>query len=352
MLRSLALSLAGSLALTSCLVANPAPRDLPRGTTASAPVSDVAYGPLSGCTDRVVDVECGGSNLLDIYPATAGPSRGTILWIHGGSLFMGDKSDLTSADPVMAQLQRGWSVVSVNYRLLRPEDLPLPSTTTIPESTTTSTVPDEDDLDAAALVAARWTAASTDAAPSKLTNEFPSALEDVTAALRWVRSNGATHGLDTSRLIVSGHSAGGMLAAMIGLGWNSGLRSVARSDRPDAWVTMGSPMNFGSADTMAMINAWLGEAAQGTAGQLSPLGMIDSADPRGYVAHGDQDSVVLVHHALAAEWVFGLSNLAGRLRVDIVDFDTQGRSLGTRARWHLPGEGVNMRAFNEFIDAI
>ena len=46
---------------------------------------------------------------------------------------------------------------------------------------------------------------------------FPTPLDDVYAALEWLRTNAATHGIDPARICVYGASAGGNLAAAVAL---------------------------------------------------------------------------------------------------------------------------------------
>jgi len=48
-------------------------------------------------------------------------------------------------------------------------------------------------------------------------HRFPAAVDDAHAAVRWVRSGGAAHGLDATRLALGGDSAGGNLAAVVAL---------------------------------------------------------------------------------------------------------------------------------------
>lgn len=45
-------------------------------------------------------------------------------------------------------------------------------------------------------------------------HRFPAAVDDVLASLAWVRTHGGAHGLDASRIVVAGDSAGGNLAAV------------------------------------------------------------------------------------------------------------------------------------------
>jgi pectinesterase len=45
---------------------------------------------------------------------------------------------------------------------------------------------------------------------------YPAAVTDLKAAIRWLRANAATYGIDTARIAVWGFSAGGQLAALLG----------------------------------------------------------------------------------------------------------------------------------------
>lgn len=347
--------------MTSCLVGDPALGDLAGTADAEPSLIDVPYGSELGCEEEVSDELCGGSQLIDIYPAEAGASRGTIVWIHGGGLFHGDKSRLDSAGPIFEQLQRGWSVVSVNYRLIRPKGWqpPTTSTSTTSASTTSTTAAPEggpgsstNTTPTTTMAPAAWVPDSEPPPQEGYDNQYPAALQDVVAAIDWVRNNGASHGLATNRVVVAGHSAGGMLAAMIGLGWNSELATSFGITRPDAWVTMAAPMDLATFDTAEMMDAWVGPSAAQMVAPLSPIQNIDALDPPGYLAHGDRDNVVHSYHATATEFVYGLLGLATDVRVDVVDRDSSGGALGPGPRWHLPGDGVGMEAFNQFMDDI
>lgn len=45
---------------------------------------------------------------------------------------------------------------------------------------------------------------------------YPAAIHDIKSAIRWVRKNAVTYNIDVNRIAVSGHSAGGELAAFMG----------------------------------------------------------------------------------------------------------------------------------------
>jgi acetyl esterase/lipase len=103
---------------------------------------------------------------LDIYLPDHGEGPFPVVFhIHGGAFAIGDKRDF----PVTSYfhgLNRGYAVVSVNYRL------------------------------------------SGEAI-------FPAGLQDLKAALRWLRANQSTYHLDGNRVAACGGSAGGNYAAML-----------------------------------------------------------------------------------------------------------------------------------------
>jgi acetyl esterase/lipase len=103
----------------------------------------------------------------DVYPPDDPGPRPVIVWIHGGALIMGGRSDL-QAWQRDAYLAAGYAVVSVDYRLA-------------PES------------------------------------KLPAITEDLQDACRWVRQSGPRlFQADPRRMAVIGHSAGGYLTLMVG----------------------------------------------------------------------------------------------------------------------------------------
>jgi acetyl esterase/lipase len=90
----------------------------------------------------------------------------TVIYIHGGGWVRGSKEGYSLF--VLPYLAKGMDVVNVEYRL-----------------------------------------ASDSLAPA--------AVEDCRCALRWVYANAKTYGFDLTRLVVTGHSAGGHLSLMTGM---------------------------------------------------------------------------------------------------------------------------------------
>src|SRR5215510_11423644 len=99
---------------------------------------------------------------LDVYSRTgATMPQPTLIWIHGGGWTGGNKEGATFS--LLPYMEMGWNVVNVEYRLAR-------------------------------------------------VSLAPAAVEDCLCALRWVIRNAKQYSFDTTKLVVSGGSAGGHLA--------------------------------------------------------------------------------------------------------------------------------------------
>ncbi len=105
---------------------------------------------------------------LDIYwPAEGNGPFPVIVSIHGGAFMGGDKRDI-QLTPMFAGLLRGYAVVGINYRM------------------------------------------SGEA-------KFPILIQDVKAAIRWIRANSAKFLFDPEKIATWGGSAGGYLSLMAGI---------------------------------------------------------------------------------------------------------------------------------------
>jgi acetyl esterase/lipase len=201
---------------------------------------------------------------LDLYvtrtPAKALP---TLIWIHGGGWTGGSKDTATG---IPAYLAMGMNVVNVEYRLAR-------------------------------------------VAPA------PAAVEDCRCALRWIIQHAKEYGIDATRLVVAGGSAGGHLALTTGM-----LPASAGLDRqcpgPDNLKVAAIVNWYGIADVNELLDGpnmrayavtWLGSAPNRDeiARRVSPLTYVRAGLPPVLTIHGDADPTVpyeqsvRLHNALA-----------------------------------------------------
>jgi len=152
---------------------------------------------------------------------------------------------------------------------------------------------------------------------------FPAAFEDVRAAIRWLRTNAVSYGIDPSRVVAFGGSAGGQLAALVGTSCgklensgNSTATPVAPQPvtSPESACVQGVVAWYGVFDFAPLINQ-AGNAAAipgpidrylACAGgpcnpevvvAASPINWVDAADPPFLLVHGIDDTVVPVQQS-------------------------------------------------------
>lgn len=168
---------------------------------------------------------------LDIYlpEEGAGPFP-VIVSIHGGAFMFGDKAD-EQVLPMLEGLKRGYAVVSINYR-----------------------------MSGEAL--------------------FPALVQDVKAAIRWLRANAGQWALDPGRVCAWGGSAGGYLAAMAGVSDGvAGLQDLSlgnanESSRVQAVVDWFGPTDFLKMDDQIAAAGLLVNPEQAHNGERSPESLL------------------------------------------------------------------------------
>jgi acetyl esterase/lipase len=138
---------------------------------------------------------------LDIYLPDEGDGPfPVIVSIHGGAFMGGDKSD-DQLTPMLEGLKRGYAVVSINYR-----------------------------LSGEAL--------------------FPKNIQDVKAAIRWVKANAKQYKFKADKIALWGGSAGGHLSALAGTSVgikeldDPGLGNANQSSNVQAVVDWFGPTDF------------------------------------------------------------------------------------------------------------
>jgi acetyl esterase/lipase len=191
---------------------------------------------------------------LDLYRPD-GPPAGLIVWVHGGAWRGGSREGVD----LKGLTTHGWAVASVDYRL--------------------STVA-----------------------------RFPAQIHDIKAAIRFLRAHAADYGLPANRFIIAGSSAGGHLAALVGV--SNGLAALegtvgdnrAVSSDVQAIVDLYGASNLttilaqstphGLSMRVPALDLLLGgqpDKVPELARLASPVFQLDAHDPPLFLTHGDQD---------------------------------------------------------------
>jgi acetyl esterase/lipase len=222
------------VAATGYLVrAEPRPASLPEGVA---------------CEAGLVYREAGGRRLaLDLYRPEGDPPAGgwpVVLALHGGGWRGGSR---TLYGPEVAPLARhGLAVAVADYRLSRP------------------------------------------GAPS-----WPGNFEDVQAAVVWLRSHAAEHGLNPRRVAALGASAGGHLAALLGTAAEGPARVDGVIDLygPADLPTLGGPAGAPGGPVALLLGGTAAERP-GPAAAASPARRASAGAAPVLLFHGEADRLV------------------------------------------------------------
>lgn len=136
-------------------------------------------------------------------------------------------------------------------------------------------------------------------------HRFPAAIEDVKAAIRFLKANAKPLNLDPNRIFVAGISAGGYVATMIGVTGNaSGFSDLGIYPEFDASVRgvisqSGSIADFTSKQNrdFVLVKRFINNDMpdrEAALAAMSPLTYLDKNDPPFFLVHGSADKVVPV----------------------------------------------------------
>lgn len=212
---------------------------------------DIAYNKAGGVVTK-----------LDVwYPRDNDKPTPTLVYIHGGGWIFGQKEG--AVYQFLPYLERGWRVVNVEYRMVS---------------------------DAYA----------------------PAAVEDTRCALRWIYRNAAQYKFDTTKIVLTGHSAGGHLSLITGMlpdGSPLDNRCYGDAKYGDPALKVAAIVNwYGISDVNDIITGpntknyakmWMGSQANADeiAKSVSPLTYVRKDLPPVISIHGDKDSVVPYAHS-------------------------------------------------------
>lgn len=261
----------------------------------------------------------GPQHLLDLYrPAGATGPLPTVVWIHGGAWRSGSREQVDQARRLVC---RGYAVASIDYRLT----------------------------------------------PDAI---FPAQIHDVKAAIRYLRANAATLGLDGERFAAFGSSAGGHLAALAGTSAgvpaleDLSLGNAGTSSAVQAAVAWYAPTDFSRMDAQILAqgcpaaDAFHGEGdsaesvlvgcpvgnpgCAAAVARADPTTYVGAGTPPIYLLHGGADCTVPPAQSALLEQAM---DAAGRCAVRRV---VTGAGHGGRA-WQAPAPQQGVAAF---LDAV
>jgi acetyl esterase/lipase len=124
--------------------------------------------------------------------------------------------------------------------------------------------------------------------------QYPAAVEDCRAAIHWIRANSAKYNVDPERIGVAGQSAGGHLAALLGVTADTALqvRAVAAFN-PVLDLAAAAQSNPGEA--VSAITSFLGVSYADNPdlwNEASPLAHVSENSAPMLLLHGTADAVV------------------------------------------------------------
>lgn len=191
---------------------------------------------------------------LDIFLPDNNKNPPLIFWIHGGAWKMGDRKWCGMKD----QLERGYAVASIDYRL--------------------STV-----------------------AP------FPACIEDCKYAIAFLRKNEHKYPINVSRICVAGDSAGGHLSALMGVsaghsewepeGADCSVQAVIDFYGPTSLKRRpNNPEDNDVVDTLLGVSI-LSAKGMMAAASANPMNYINGTEPPFLIVHGDQDDIVNIEQS-------------------------------------------------------
>lgn len=205
---------------------------------------------------------------LDLYlPKNHGAPLPTLVLFHGGGWVDGQKE--RNMFQLLPYLSLGWAVINVEYRLAR-------------------------------------------------NSPAPAAVEDCRCAMRWLAYHAKEYSLDTSKIVLTGSSAGGHLSLITAmLPADSPFNRQCATDNSTRWKEASEPQInvaavinwYGITDVADLIEGanakhyameWLGSLSnrQELARQVSPLSYVRAGLPPILTFHGDADDIVPYTHAV------------------------------------------------------
>lgn len=147
---------------------------------------------------------------------------------------------------------------------------------------------------------------------------FPAQVDDLRTALEWLRAHADELGVDASRVVLWGESAGATLAALVALEPGSDIRGLIDWYGPADLEALAA--SLGQADDVDTREAgWLGHAVSadpGRAREASPRHRVRPGAPPTLIAHGLADDAV--PHSQSELFAATLTGVGAEVRLTLV----------------------------------
>lgn len=239
----------------------------------AAPVHQIVYSNITYTTAQ------GHAEKLDVYlPGRAPPPQGwpVIMAIHGGGWRRFDKREY-GRRIASAFVAKGYAVVAPNYPLSSPGK------------------------------------------PS-----WPLNLQDIEAAVRWVKHHASDFSIDPNRVVAMGESAGGNLAELLGTS-----SPGAQADASGVSAAVEAVVSYSGPSDLAALYAQSPQAGKAVAQFLggppsavparyagaSPASQVSPSDPPFFLVHGGSDTLVPIGQSREMDYALAAAGVPHRLVV-------------------------------------
>jgi acetyl esterase/lipase len=242
---------------------------------------------------------------LDFYPSRKAGLSPLIVWVHGGAWRAGSKN----AVPIEGLTEQGFSIASLDYRLSG-------------------------------------------------SARFPAQTQDIKAGIRFMRANAERFRIDPRRIVIAGASAGGHLAALVGI--SDGVKtlddpSMGNADVPSTVsaivslygasnlqtiLSQSTPHGLGVREpALKLLLGGLPDAVPELARSASPIAHVDPSDPPLLLIHGDQDPQMPINQSHELEGAYEQTGL------DVTFHVLHGAAHGGKSFY----EDQNLRLISDWI---
>ncbi len=186
---------------------------------------------------------------------------------------------------------------------------------------------------------------------------FPANVHDIKAAIRFLRAEAGRYGYDTGRIVICGSSAGGHLAALVGVSGGVAELEGEVGEHRDQSSAVGAIVSFYGASNLTTIlsqstphglsvrvsalELLLGgapDAVPELARLASPVFHVDGGDPPLLLIHGDQDPQMPINQSHELEGAY--ERAGARVRFEVVHGGAHGG-----AGFHTPEQLAEVAKF-------